>query len=156
MSHELAEAGRAVYYYLPGGYSDVLRTQEFSEFFCDYRGACFTVRTQDGWSWSSSARRAPQFTATFRSREVLDSAVDEASEARLGRVFLDGALDLEGNIFVLLSVAQYALTHSDGMSPGLVQTIARISHGFSRRLLPIHKGAGTPSFHFAPCPLDRR
>lgn len=154
MSHAGLEPGRVAIYHLPGGYSDVLRSHEFSEFFSEYDGAPFSVRTLDGWSWLSAARRAPQFTATFRSRASLDSVIGEAKEATLGRLFLDGMLELEGNIFVLLGVAEYALSHSDGMSRGLIENIARISNGFARRLFPGHKSADDQGWRCTPCPLE--
>lgn len=153
MSHEGLEPGRVAVYHVAGGYSDVLRSQEFSEFFSDYDGAPFSVRTLDGWSWYSTRRRAPQFTATFQSRAALDSASGDAKEATLGRLYLDGVLELEGNIFVLLGVAEYALSHSEGMSRGLIETIARISNGFARRMFP-SRGAAEQGWRCAPCPLE--
>jgi cyclopropane-fatty-acyl-phospholipid synthase len=153
MSHEGLEPGRVAVYHVVGGYSDVLRSQEFSEFFSEYNGAPFSVRTLDGWSWYTKPRRAPQFTATFQSRAALDSVIGDAKEATLGRLYLEGMLDLEGNIFVLLGVAEYALSHSEGMSRGLIETIARISNGFARRMFP-QKGAADQGWRCAPCPLE--
>jgi cyclopropane-fatty-acyl-phospholipid synthase len=154
MSHESVEPGRAVVYTLPSRFSDVLRTREFSQFFREYEGAPFLVRTLDGWSWSSSLLRIPQLIATFRTRDALDAVVNDASESTLGRLFLEGALEVDGNILVLLSVAQYTLRHSDGLSPNLIQTIARLSRHFSRKLIPIHRISGKQDWHYAPCPLD--
>ena len=154
MSHESAERSRGVLYTLPSPFSDSLRTIEFDEFFRSYSGTCFSVRTLDGWSWSSALSRVPQFAATFRRREVLDTVINDASEATLGRLFLEGDVELEGNIFVLLSVAQYTIRHSEGLSNGLIQTITRLSHHFSRKLIPGHHPSGKQSWHYAPCPLD--
>jgi cyclopropane-fatty-acyl-phospholipid synthase len=154
MSHESIEHGRGVVYTLPGRFSDTLRTREFSQFFAEYEGACFSVRTLDGWSWSSSLLRAPQFTATFSTRDALDAVAGDATEATLGRLFLEGSVELEGNILVLLGVARYTLRHSDGLSHSLIQTLARLSHHFSRKLIPIHRISRKHNYHFAPCPLD--
>lgn len=154
MSHESVEPGRAVHYSLPVRFSDKLRTREFTEFFRQYDGATFSVRTQDGWSWTSSKFRSPRFTATFGTGEELDSVLDDATEATLGRLFLDGGMELEGDILVLLSVAEYTLRHSDGLSRSLIQTIARVTQSYAKRLIPIHRNPEKHSWHFAPCPLD--
>lgn len=150
MSHETIEPGRVAFYHVAHGFSDVLRSREFTEFFRGYGGPAFCVRTRDGWSWSSSSVRAAQFTATFASREALETIVSDAKEATLSRLFLDGQLDLDGNLFVLLSVAEYTLSHSDGMSHGLIQTIARLSHNFSRRLGALPKADFQTSWRCAP------
>jgi cyclopropane-fatty-acyl-phospholipid synthase len=154
MSHESAERSRGVLYTLPSAYSDTLRTLEFDEFFRDYTGTCFSVRTLDGWSWTSSHSRVPQFVATFQASEALDAVIDDASEATLGRIFLQGNVELDGNILVLLSVAQYTIRHSDGLSTGLIQTVTRLSHHFSRKLLPGHRNSARQNWQYTPCPLD--
>lgn len=150
MSHEAVERGRMAFYRVPAGFSDVLRSRDFSEFFRQYYGPVFAVRTRDGWSWCSSNARSPQFTITFGSSEALDSVISDAREATLGRLFLDGELDLEGNLFVLLSVAEYTLNHSEGMSHGLVQTVTRLSQTISRRIVPLQKNSANQEWHCAP------
>ena len=154
MAHEGVEPGRAVLYTLPGRFSDTLRTHKFTDFFQQYYGATFSVRTMDGWSWSSSKFRHPRFTATFNSGDALDAVIDDATEVTLGRLFLDGGMELEGDILVLLSVAEYTLRHSDGLSRGLIQTIARITQSLAKRLVPIHKSSEKQNWAFSPCPLD--
>lgn len=154
MSHEGLEPGRGVVYHVPSLFSDSLRSLEFSHFFNAYRGKPFAVRTADGWSWSSSTARDPDCTAQFRSRADLDAVISGASEAALARIFLRGGLEIEGNIFTLLSVAEYALLHSEGLSSGVVQTLLRVSSDVSRRILRV-RGAATPhNWMCAPCPLD--
>lgn len=154
MAHETIEPGRTVVYNLPSQFSDALRSMQFAQFFSQYQGPPFSVRTRDGWSWSSSARRVPEFVVTFRSGEVLDAVIGAATEATLGRLFLEGAFDIHGNNFVLLSVAEYTLRHAEGLSTGLVQTVGRISVEVSRRLVRIRRHAGRQNWHVAPCPLD--
>lgn len=153
MSHEITEPGRAVVYNLPSAFSDTLRTLEFNQFFSQYEGSGFTVRTLDGWSWSSSTVRAPEFVVTFRTRDALDAVIGDAKEATLSRTFLDGGLDIQGNIFVLLSAAEYTLRHSEGLSNSLIQTVGRISFDVSRRLIHGRKGSAS-NWHSTPCPLD--
>lgn len=154
MSHEALEPGRSTVYKLPARPSDALRSLEFTAFFRDYRGAAFSVRTLDGWSWSSSTLRAPAFIATFCSRDCLDAVTGDATEATLGRIFLDGDLDLQGDLFALLAVAEYTLRHSEGLSRSLIQTLGRFSAEFSRRLRPGRRHSLLSSWHCVPCPTD--
>lgn len=154
MSHENTEPGRAVVYNLPSAFSDTLRTVQFDQFFRQYEGSAFSVRTLDGWSWSSSTLRNPEFVAIFRSRDALDAVVGEAKEATLSRIFLDGGLEIQGNIFVLLSAAEYTLRHSEGLSNSLIQTVGRISLDVSRRLIHPRKNPASRNWQCAPCPLD--
>lgn len=154
MSHEIVEPGRAVVYNLPSTFSDTLRSVRFEQFFRQYEGSAFSVRTLDGWSWSSSTVRSPEFVATFRTREALDAVIGEAREATLSRIFLDGGLEIQGNIFVLLSAAEYTLRHSEGLSSNLIQTVGRISLDVSRRLMHGRKSSASHNWHCMPCPLD--
>jgi cyclopropane-fatty-acyl-phospholipid synthase len=154
MSHEISEPGRAVVYNLPSAFSDTLRTIHFDQFFSQYEGSAFSVRTLDGWSWSSSTVRAPEFVATFRTREALDAVIGDAKETTLSRTFLDGGLDIQGNIFVLLSAAEYTLRHSEGLSNNLIQTVGRVSFGVSRRLISGRRTSTSRNWHLTPCPLD--
>ena len=154
MSHEITEPGRAVVYNLPSAFSDTLRTLQFEQFFSGYEGPAFCVRTLDGWSWSSSGLRNPEFTAIFRTRDALDAVVGDAKEATLGRIFLEGGLEIQGNIFVLLSAAEYTLRHSEGLSNSLIQTVGRISMDVSRRLIHGRKSSASHNWLCTPCPLD--
>lgn len=154
MSHESLQPGRAVIYNLPTLFSDSLRSLQFSQFFEAYRGAPFAIRTADGWSWTSPGGRAPECTAQFRNRADLDAVLGDSSEAALGRIFLDGGLEIHGNIFSLLAVAEYALLHSDGLSSGMVQTLFRISSDITRRLQRVRRPASPQNWQCAPCPLD--
>ncbi|HEX8711084.1 MAG TPA: class I SAM-dependent methyltransferase [Terracidiphilus sp.] len=154
MSHEIVEPGRAVVYNLPSAFSDTLRTLQFDQFFSQYAGSAFAVRTLDGWSWSSSTLRTPEFVATFRTRDSLDAVIGDAKETTLSRIFLDGGLEIQGNIFILLSAAEYTLRHSEGLSNNLIQTVGRISLDVSRRLIPGRKGPTSHNWHCTPCPLD--
>ena len=123
MAHESLEPGRTVIYNLPTLPSDSLRTLEFSQFFRDYHGPRFLVRTGDGWSWPSPAPRSPEFVAVFRSRADLDAVIGDRGETQLSRTFLKGGLEIQGNIFALLSVAEYTLLHAETLSNGLVHTL---------------------------------
>lgn len=154
MSHECTEPGRSVIYKMPARPSDKLRTLRFSQFFDTWHGAPFKVCTADGWSWCSSAFREPAFVATFRTRDALDALIGDGHEAKLGAIFLDGGLDIQGDIFVLLAVAEFTLRHSDGLSRNLVRTVGRLTIDICRRVWPGRRASAYPNWHCAPCPLD--
>ena len=131
--------------------SDVVRSHHFDQFFRQYYGTPFSVRTADGWSWSSSSLHQPAFVATFSSRDRLDAVIGDATEATLSRVFLDGDLDIQGDFSTLLSVAAYTLRQSEGLSRNLLQTVGRISLDISRRLKPGKKHPVLVNWRQAPC-----
>lgn len=153
MSHEIVGLDRRHVYTMPAWPSDVLRSREFSLFFKSYRGASFSVQTRDGWRWFSCPLRRPVFTASFSTREKLDAVITASSEDALARIFLDGDLDVQGDIFALLSVAEYVLRHSSGFSRSLVQTLSRASSGW----LKVLKGGAAhspPEWRSAICPSN--
>jgi cyclopropane-fatty-acyl-phospholipid synthase len=134
--------------------SDRFRALQFSEFFDAWRGPAFAVRTLDGWSWSSAGFREAAFVVTFRSRACLDAILHDGAEAALGRTFVDGNLEIQGDISALLSAAEYTLRHSEGLSGGLIRTIRRIALEMARWLTPGRGFRPTSGWHCAACPLD--
>jgi cyclopropane-fatty-acyl-phospholipid synthase len=154
MSHESLEPGRTVIYNIPTLFSDSLRSVEFSQFFRDYRGARFLVRTRDGWSWPSPAPHSPEFVAIFRSRADLDAVIGDRGEAQLSRIFLEGALEIQGNIFALLTLAEYTQLHSDSLSTGLVHTLTHFATQLPRKLLRGLANTAPQNWRCLPCPLN--
>lgn len=154
MSHENVEPGRPIVYQLPPRPSDLLRNLQFTRFFSGYRGPAFSVRTADGWWWSSSSYREPEFTATFSSRQQLDTVIEDATEAALGRMFLDGDLNIQGEISALLVVAEYTLHHSEDLSGSLLHTISRVTLDISKKLNPLRANGNPRSKRATPCPMD--
>lgn len=134
MSHETIGPERAVIYTMPSLPSDLLRSMQFDQFFESYRGASFSVGTGDGWRWCSTAFHAPACTATFRTRDKLDGVINDAAESTVARLFLDGELDIQGDMAALLSVAEYVLRHSGQLSRTMVHTLSRIALELSRRV----------------------
>lgn len=154
MSHESVEPGRTIAYVLPTWPSDALRTVEFDRFFYRYRGLPFSVQTVDGWSWFSSPMHDPAFTATFRTRKQLDFVIEDASDISLGYTFLNGNLEIQGDMAALLAVAEYVLCSSEGLTESLVQAIVRMSLQFSRRITLLRKSATRWNGRLPPCSVD--
>ena len=151
MSHEMMGAERRLVYTMPALPSDAVRCREFDRFFEAYRGPSFSVRTQDGWCWISSHRGNPAFTVTFSSRAALDAVIEDSTEDAVAKAFLDGNLDIQGELFPLLSVAEYVLRHSSGLSRGLIGAISRATLDWvkGRRRPPVVTG-----WRFRGCSSD--
>ena len=151
MSHEtIGGEGRCIYT-MPALPSDVLRYREFQHFFKEYRGASFSVQTKDGWSWSSRSAHRPEFTATFSSRAELDALINDSTEDSLSRMFLEGKLDIQGDLVVVLSVAEYVLRHSSGLSRSLIGTISRATRDWLRGLRNNHRSSSSTALRFSAC-----
>lgn len=148
MSHEMVGADGRCLYTMPALPSDVIRHREFEHFFRNYQGAAFSVRTRDGWFWSSSSTERPGFTATFSGRPELDTVINDSTEDSLSRMFLEGKLDIEGELFVLLSVVEYVLRHANGLSRTLVGTISRASLDWMRGLKHYHRNSSGLDWRF--------
>jgi cyclopropane-fatty-acyl-phospholipid synthase len=134
MSHETIGPQRAIVYTMPSLPSDLLRSMEFDQFFDRYLGPPFTVRTSDGWRWSSGAFHTAACVVTFGTREKLDGVINDAAESTVARLFLNGELDIQGDMSALLGVADYVLRHSGQLSRTLVHTLSRVTVELSRRL----------------------
>jgi cyclopropane-fatty-acyl-phospholipid synthase len=153
MSHEMVSADGRLVYMMPALPSDVLRHGDFQYFFRDYRGAPFTVQTRDGWSWSSSFNHNPAFTATFSSCAELDAVINDSTDDSLSRMFLEGKLDIQGELLVLLSVAEYVLRHSNGLSRSLISTISRASLDWMKGIRS-HRSSSVAAWRSNTCLYD--
>lgn len=125
MSHETVGCARTSCYTMPSLPSDVLRSLQFAELFAKYRGAAFSVRTTDGWIWSSSVAQRPAFTATFSTRRLLDAVIADSTESTLAHAFVNGDLNIEGDVFVVLSVGSYAFENCGRLGSSFPHMIAR-------------------------------
>lgn len=154
MSHEIVGSDKRLVYTMPAWPSDVLRSREFNEFFKPYRGPSFSVQTRDGWYWFSCPVGHPVFTASFSSREKLDGVIGESTESSLARVFLEGDLDVQGDISALLCVAEYVLRHSNGFSRTLIQILSRASVGWFKGLKDSPVSASGSKWRTTEYPAD--
>lgn len=151
MSHETIGPERSVVYTMPLLPSDALRSMQFDQFFEQYRGAPFSVHTHDGWGWSSTFLRSPVCVVTFRTRQKLDGVINDATESTFGRLFLEGDLDIQGDIAALTAAAEYVLRHSSELSGTLVHTLTRATLELSRRLMPVGRSGTMSGWHPLAC-----
>ena len=88
----------------------------------------FAVGFWDGTLWSPDPSRPPRFTVVVRNPDALALLFEKRDEAALGQAFVDGHLDVTGNLEAVFPVAEYLLKHA-AVSPGM---LSRAIHAVAR------------------------
>lgn len=81
------------------------RTMLFNQLFRNYEEPAFLIYAYDGWHWRSSRTRAPKCTVIVRTPKGLRSLLEKPTELTLGEAFINGDLDVEGDIFSVFPIA---------------------------------------------------
>ncbi len=102
--------------------------------FRDYDGPPFSIRLWDGWQWSSRPGKTPAFTISIATREALASFISPPNEITLGEAFIHRALDIDGDLFEVFSVAEYLLERPRGLKQRLTESALRTVAGAGRWL----------------------
>ncbi len=142
MSHETVGSERQPVYVLPSLPSDMLRSSQFTDFFQNYRGPAVSVRTADGWRWSSTPGRSAALTVLFSSRKLLDAVIADPTDSTLARAFVSGEFRIEGDILLLLPVSSYVFESCGRLVGGLPHQIGK-ALTLPQRLRPSRR----PSVH---------
>lgn len=77
--------------------------------FHEYRGAPFSVRTPQ-WQWASVPSRSPAFSLVFRNIHALGKLLSNPTELSLGEAFIQGDLDVEGDLFAAFEMANHVFS----------------------------------------------
>jgi cyclopropane-fatty-acyl-phospholipid synthase len=83
------------------------RTTLLDQTFRNYRKSPFSIRTFDGWSWRSSKTDQPVCTIAVKTPQAWRTLVRNPSELSLGEAFIEGDLDIEGDIFAVFPIADH-------------------------------------------------
>lgn len=143
---------------MPSTSDHAYRTKVFNELFRDFDETIFAVRSADGWYWASSTEQAPQCTLVFKTAAAWHALMEDPTERTLGEAFIDGELDVEGDLFAVFPVVHYILEHPTGSRYSILRTIWHHSADFARLLRhgPRHSMArdrASISYHY-DLPID--
>jgi cyclopropane-fatty-acyl-phospholipid synthase len=104
------------------------------ERFQDYNGAPFAVRTWDGWRWAWRPSEAPMCTLVVANPPALAALLAGPNELTLGEEFVNGSLDVEGDIFSVFAVARHLFSRPPTLKRRIAEKAALTLFGLSRRL----------------------
>lgn len=110
------------------------RMKILESLFQSYDGPVFALRFWDGLQWSNAPGRIPVCTLVFKTPEALKTLFSEPSELTLGEAFIDGSLDVEGDIFSVFFLAEYVLNRPCRLRQRMKEQLARAFFHASRWL----------------------
>lgn len=85
------------------------RTRIFDRIFKNYRDKAFEVLTFDGWSWVSSTAQKPACTIILRTPGALQALIQGPSDLTLGEAYIDGHIDVQGDLSAVFPIAEYLI-----------------------------------------------
>lgn len=101
------------------------RQQEWlDELFKNYEGPAFAVRLWDGWRWTPRPQQVPVCTLVVTDPKALTALLAKPDELTLGEAFVDGGLDVEGDLFSVFAVAEHIFSRPRRLKQRLAQAIA--------------------------------
>jgi cyclopropane-fatty-acyl-phospholipid synthase len=143
---------------MPSALDHAYRTKVFNDLFHDFHEVPFAIRSADGWHWASSPDEPPQCTLVFKTAAAWHALMNDPTERTLGEAFIDGELDVEGDLFSVFPVVNYILERPAGSRYSILRTIWHSSADFARLLRhgPRHSMArdrAAISYHY-DLPID--
>ena len=103
------------------------RTQLFQDLFRDYSGACFAIRSADGWSWCSSQNLPPQCTFVIKSSAAWHALLKDPTDRTLGEAFINQDLDVEGDLFSAFPPVRHLYQKAGNIGHHILRTLWRSS-----------------------------
>lgn len=97
-----------------------------------YAGAAFEIRLWDGWRWFSLSGEKAVCTIVIESPQVLAALISEPNEITLGEAFIQGHLDVEGDIFSVFSIAEYIFSRPRSLRQKVLETASAARFGLAR------------------------
>ncbi len=97
--------------------------------FASYSGPTFAIQTWDGWFWSSSQNQIPSFIIEFRTPRAWRHLLLDPNEWTLGKAFIEGDLEVEGDLIAAFQLAEYILKQPVAWRYALLQKLGAIGFG---------------------------
>lgn len=110
------------------------RTKVFSDLFREFHGTPIAMRSADGWQWFSSQVEKPQCTLVFNTAAAWRALMEDPTEGTLGEAYINGDLDVEGDLFAVFPVVHYILERPAGSRYSSLRSLWRSSADFARLL----------------------
>ncbi len=110
------------------------RTQVFNDLFRDFHETAFAIRSADGWYWSSSPDQQPQCTLVFKTSAAWHTLMENPTERTLGEAFINGEVDIEGDLFSVFPVVHYIVDRPAGSRYDILRKLWQSSSDFARLL----------------------
>ena len=95
------------------------------ELFQGYEGPPFDVRLWDGWRWNCRPGHLPVCTIVVVDPAALTALMAKPNELTLGEAFIDGALDVEGDLFSVFAVAEHLFSRPQSLKRKIAEKTAR-------------------------------
>jgi len=109
------------------------RAKRFESLFEGYTGVPFAVRLWDGWGWRSAGHGDPCCTVIFKTPAALVMLMAKPSEITLGEAYLDGEIDVEGDLFSVFEVAEHLFRTPRAKRERFLEMFAFIVSEFMKR-----------------------
>ncbi|HEX4020587.1 MAG TPA: class I SAM-dependent methyltransferase [Acidobacteriaceae bacterium] len=106
----------------------------FDQLFASYLGPAFAIQTWDGWLWNSSQNKSPDCTIVFRTPGALRHLFFDPNEWSLGQAFIDGDLDVQGDLVEAFHIAEHIFNQPVSFKNRQLQKIGAIFLGIQQRL----------------------
>jgi cyclopropane-fatty-acyl-phospholipid synthase len=104
------------------------------ELFQGYQGPSFEVRLWDGWRWSWRPGQPPACTIVVADPAALAALLAKPNELTLGEAFIDGSLDVEGDLFSVFAVAEHLFSLPRALKRRIAQKAALTVFALGRRI----------------------
>lgn len=102
---------------------DTKRKIMVDRLFASYSGPAFAIRTWDGWIWRSSDNQAAVFTVEFKTPSALGHIFLNPNEWSLGKAFIEGRLEVEGDLIAAFHLAEYIFQQPLALRQSLLQKL---------------------------------
>jgi cyclopropane-fatty-acyl-phospholipid synthase len=95
-----------------------------ADLFRDYQGPPLSVRLWNGWEWRSIPQHPPSVTLSIRTPNALASLVPSRDRTRLREAFIQGEIDVDGDMRTVFTLVEFLLDRPYGFLRRLMDLIA--------------------------------